>query len=168
MFVRILVFLIFSAASSADEAPTVPTVDNEGVRCPGDNVPFWEEAREAGWLGYGETWDLFTCDQGVPTYAPDANRRWEDMRTIRLRDGGYFSPESGRFYSNIVPVFLFGTMLLVFVGAWAAAWFVRRREQAIPQTACSSCSLSIPISPLEVGLFCPRCGTPVVGIQTSQ
>ncbi len=159
-----LVWLTGGVAPAAMAQAPAPTVVPE-FRCPGDNVAFWEEVREAGWVGFGETWDFDTCNQGADVFAAGANRRWKKMRPVRLAGGQPFglTEEDVAFYTTIVPYLAFGSLLGVFLLAWGFALIMRRRFVAPPLIPCPTCGAKLPVSEEEGGMFCPGCGTAVVG-----
>jgi len=158
--------LLVSSAHADDVVePSDGAVDlDEEFRCPADSPEFWAEVREAGWVGYGETWDLHTCDEGVEVFAEGASRRWKKMRP-QLANGGLprvMDAEDVEFYATVLPYGAFGSLGVIFVLAWLFALIQRRRAEPVEVVACPSCAVEIPIRPDEGGVFCPACGAATV------
>jgi hypothetical protein len=145
-----------------DAAPDAPSAfADEGFRCPGDDPFFFEEMRSAGWVGYGETWDLTICDQGVPVYAEGATTAWPDFR-LRRPARPPIDEKDILFYATILPYALFGGLAFVFGAAWLIALVQGRKRTPFAMVACGACGVRVPITAREVGVFCPSCGTGVV------
>lgn len=137
---------------------------SEGPRpfhCDGTDPALFLEREEAGWLGYGETWDHDTCAEGATTiYAPGA-RQWADMRPKwSLAVAPKMNYEA---YAHAFPVAAFGGLGGVFGIAWFFAFLHRRRRVRTATLACPSCDNEIPVhldDPALRNFFCPMCGAP--------
>lgn len=144
-------------------APGVAHADDgaPAFHCDGTDPSLFLERQEAGWVGYGETWDHDTCAEGSTTiYAPGA-RQWAAMRP----DWSYAAASSfdAQFYATVFPVVVFGGVAAVFGIAWLAAFVHRRRRVRVVTMACPSCSTAVPVhldDPALRNLFCPACGAP--------
>lgn len=152
-------------SEAAADAPRTVGVEGE-FRCPGDDPGFWMDWNEAGWVGYGETWDLNTCSQGLPVYAKGANRRWPDMRPQLANAGArklkpMMSDAEIHYYTNVLPYMAGGVLGLAFLLAWAMTFLDRFKKRTVRLVACESCGIKTPIDKIEGGVFCPKCGAGV-------
>lgn len=144
--------------------PAFAQVDDDDApfHCDGKDPALFEEMREAGWVGYGETWDQETCGEGATIYAPGA-RQWADMRpkwSLAAR------PKIDvEFYSKVFPIVAFGGLASIFGVAWLAAFLQRRRRVRVATLSCPSCSVEMTVTlddPALRSLFCAGCGAPCV------
>jgi hypothetical protein len=162
-----------AAAPEAVEAPERSVGVDGPFRCPGDDPGFWMDYRESGWVGFGETWDLDTCSQGLPVYAKGANRRWPDMRP-RLANADarklkpLMSPAQIHYYTNVLPYMAGGVLGLAFLLAWALTFLDRFKKRTVRLVACDSCGTRTPIDKMEGGVFCPACGAGVPFAEDAQ
>jgi predicted RNA-binding Zn-ribbon protein involved in translation (DUF1610 family) len=152
------------ASADGAEAPSVG-VDGE-FRCPGDDPGFWMDYRETGWVGFGETWDLDSCSQGLSVYAKGANRRWPDMRPKLANAGArklkpMMSEAEIHYYTSVLPYMAGGVLGLAFLLAWAMTFLDRFKKRTVRLVACESCGTTTPIEKVEGGVFCPSCGAGV-------
>jgi hypothetical protein len=132
------------------------------LRCDGKDLAFFMEMKEAGWVGYGETWDLETCGEGREIYATGATRAWQGMRPQWSR---LAAPNVDvRFYSTIFPLAAFGSLGGIFGLAWLMAFFQRRRRVTVTELECPSCGVAMPVhlDDPHASHFCPGCGVPCV------
>ena len=128
-------------------------------RCPATNVAFFEEIKKAGWLGYGETWDMNTCGEGYDVFAEGATSRWRKMR--RQFHVFYRLNVDAEFYTFVLPAVTFGSLAVMLAIAWVVAFFVRRRKVVVVDVPCPACSVNIPVPLTDLSqgsLFCPACG----------
>jgi|GEM_PF-1748279 len=150
-----------------DEKPAdwQPAVAPGEFRCPADNEGWWKDAKEGGWVGYGETWDLHTCEEGKHFYFPGATSRWKDFRKPRKprvlspRPSG--KPVDVEFYSVILPTVAFGSIGMLGVLAWLIALFTRKKKLDVVDVSCPKCSTTIPViidDRHNKNMFCPACG----------
>jgi hypothetical protein len=153
--------LTLCAALGAASPALAQASAQPSFRCPGTNAAFFEEVQENGWWGYGETWDLKTCDQGNEVYAPAlADRRW---RAFRRMPRAPVDEADVAFYSTIFPAVAFGGLGGVFVIAWLLAAVQRRRKTRYVHLACTACDLTMDAPEVDTRLhsmFCPKCGSP--------
>lgn len=148
--------------------PGVAKDDDLTFHCDGTDPALFQEAEEAGWIGYGETWDQETCGQGATIYAAGA-RQWADMRpkwSLAIR------PQMNvEFYSRVLPFVAFGGLASIFAFAWLAAFWQRRRRVRVATLSCPSCSMAMQVTlddPALRSLFCPACGAPCVVVDEGE
>lgn len=137
--------------------------DTSPFHCDGTDLALFLERQEAGWLGYGETWDHDTCAEGATTvYAPGA-RQWADMRP---KWSYAVKPKVDvELYATVLPVVAFGGLATIFGLAWLAAFVLRRRRVRTATLSCPSCATEMPVhldDPALRNLFCPACGATCV------
>ncbi|MCP4503085.1 MAG: hypothetical protein GY822_24370 [Deltaproteobacteria bacterium] len=139
-----------------------PAVESGEFRCPADNPAWWQEAKEGGWEGYGETWDLHTCEEGNQFFFPGTVGRWRPyLRPIVMNVRPSGKPIDVEFYSVLLPTVAFGSIGLVAFLAWLLAMFTRKKKLALVEVPCPSCGLTVPVAvdeKKEKTLFCPGCG----------
>jgi hypothetical protein len=153
MLVRLLLlatsFALLALTSSAAHA-------QEGFRCDGTDPQFFEELKNAGTLGYGETWDETICDEGLEVYGEGANSRWRAFKQKRP----YKNPEN-QMLALVMPMFAMGGLAAVLLGASALAFAARMKKRVVLAVPCPACDTVLPI-PLDDesarSLFCPACG----------
>lgn len=150
------------------EQPSNP--EEAGLRpfhCPGDDFMLFEEMKEAGLVGYGETWDFFTCSQeGVDVFPTDATRIWKKLRPRLANPRGFrwtdrTAEEEVEFYSTVLPGVAFGSLLLIVLAAWGLAMIQTRKAHLVVNVACPHCKESVPVNikgKHNQGMFCPSCG----------
>lgn len=135
-----------------------PGAADDGFRCPGTNAAFFEELDAAGWVGFGEVWDMESCAQGQ-AYFTEGARQWAAMRPQYSR---LVAPKlNAEFYSTIFPVVAFGGLASIFVLSWLMAFIARRRRVRMATLSCPSCHNELPVTlddPALRSLFCPACG----------
>lgn len=126
------------------------------LRCDGTDPFFFEEMKNAGTLGYGETWDETICDQGLAVYGEGATSRWQAFKQKRP----YKNPED-QMLALVMPMFAMGGIAAVFLAASGLAFASRLRKRIVLEVACPACETGLPI-PLDDksarNLFCPACG----------
>lgn len=145
-----------------DDDPTSGADPLEAFRCPGDDPGFWMDMTEHGWVGYGETWDLHTCSEGVEFYAEGTNRKWKAMRPrLAHRVKPLMSEGEVLYYTTILPYMAFVSLGLVFALAWLMAFIGRFKKVPIHDVTCASCGTTTPVTREEGGVFCPSCGSAV-------
>jgi hypothetical protein len=140
----------------------LPGAAQEGAfRCDGTDPYLFEEMREAGWVGYGETWDFFTCTEGgQDIYTAAASKRFKDLRLQRPRKKLGLDIDV-EFYTSVVPTVAFGSLAMVVLVAGLIAAIQIRRRKPPALVNCPSCTLQVPIpvdDPKQTHLFCPGCG----------
>lgn len=126
--------------------------------CDGTDPALFQEMDEAGWLGYGETWDLHTCGEGAQAFVAGMNPRWRAWRSPRGREK---RQQEMSFYAAFFPFVAFGGIGSMFGVAWILAMIQRRRRTPRQFLFCADCDISIPVSADDPGLrnaFCPACG----------
>lgn len=142
--------------------PALAEDDDGPFHCDGTDPALFLEMQEAGWVGYGETWDQETCGQGATIYAAGA-RQWADMRPKWSLAA---LPEMDvQFYSTVFPVVAFGGLASIFGIAWLAAFLQRRRRVRVATLSCPSCETELQVTlddPALRSLFCASCGAPCV------
>lgn len=143
-------------------APSAFADDARPFHCDGTDPSFFLELQEAGWVGFGETWDHDTCAGGTTIYAPGA-RQWADMRPKWSLAA---APKvNGELYATVVPVVAFGGLGGIFALAWLVAFLQRRRRVRMATLSCPACATEMPVhldDPALRNLFCPMCGAPCV------
>lgn len=153
------------APADADAAPVARSVSDEPFRCPGTNAAFFEEIKEAGWVGFGETWDFNTCGEGITIYGEGATKAWPAFRSQRprpvlsVRPSG--KPVNVQFYATVLPWVAFGTIGVVIGLAWLLSILTRRKRITLVDVPCPKCAAEIPVplnDPDSKSLFCPACG----------
>lgn len=126
--------------------------------CDGTDPALFQEMQESGWVGYGETWDLHTCDEGAEAYVAGMNRRWRAWRGTKAREK---RKKEMSFYAALFPFVAFGGLGSMFGVAFLLAAFQRRRRVPRQYLYCRECAVSIPVAADDPGLrnaFCPACG----------
>jgi hypothetical protein len=152
---RLFVVLVALAAAAPAAAEQWP------FHCDGTDADFFREREEAGWVGFGETWDLQTCaGEGRDVFMSGATRRWKKLRPQWSRAA---APRVDvEFYSTVFPAIAFGATGAIFGVAWFMGFLHRRRRVRLINVDCPSCSVGIPVNLDEPsssgGLFCPSCG----------
>lgn len=153
------------AEAMAPAEPIVRSVSDEPFRCPGTNAAFFEEIKEAGWVGFGETWDFNTCGEGITIYGEGATKAWPAFRSQRprpvlsVRPSG--KPVNVQFYATVLPWVAFGTIGVVIGLAWLLSLLTRRKRITLVDVPCPKCAAEIPVplnDPDAKSLFCPACG----------
>jgi hypothetical protein len=132
--------------------------DERKFHCDGTDPALFQEMQESGWVGYGETWDLHTCDEGAEAFVAGMNRRWRSWRTQKVREK---RKKEMSFYAALFPFVAFGGLGTMFGVAWILAAFQRRRRVPRQYLFCGDCAVSIPVAAEDLGLcnaFCPACG----------
>lgn len=136
--------------------------DDDGFHCDGKDPALFQEMKEAGWIGFGETWDMETCSDGVTHYAAGATQ-WADMRpkwSLLAR------PKiNAEFYSKVFPYVAFGGLASIVGIAWLAAFIQRRRRVHTATLSCPSCANEMTVTlddPALRNLFCAACGATCV------
>ena len=160
--------LLFVATAALADAPAAPAVASEpyvktaparAFRCDGTDEAFFEELKNAGAVGYGETWDETICDEGVEIYAEGASSRWKAWR----RKPSLQRNAEEQALALVLPLVGFGSIAAVLLGAAAVAAAGRLRRQTVLTAACPACASELPIR-ADAGrtqhLFCPMCGAP--------
>ena len=155
--------MALTAAVALGSGAALAGDDGSAFHCDGTDASLFLERQEAGWVGYGETWDHETCAEGATTiYAPGA-RQWADMRpkwSLAAR------PKIDvEMYATVFPVVAFGGLAFIFGAAWLAAFVQRRRRVRTATLACPSCATEMPVhldDPALRNLFCPACGATCV------
>ena len=143
-------FALLAAGARADAG------SGADLRCDGTDPQLFEEMQKNGTLGYGETWDEHTCDQGVDTFAEGADARWAKMRTPRK----HVVSAEDQMLALIMPMAAVGGLGAIFLGAAAVAAVTRMRRRIVLEVACPSCEAPLPIAVDDKSheLFCPMCG----------
>lgn len=147
--------------ASAAQAPFGSGAEAAAERdfhCDGTDPALFQEMQESGWVGYGETWDLHTCDEGAEAFVAGMNRRWRSWRGEKVREK---RKQEMSFYAALFPFVAFGGLGTMFGVAWILAAFQRRRRVPRQFLFCRSCDVSIPVAADDPGLrnaFCPACG----------
>ncbi|MFZ9889002.1 MAG: hypothetical protein ACO3JL_16015 [Myxococcota bacterium] len=156
------VSLLSAAPTFASPNDASPEVSLPAFHCDGTDPALFQEMREAGYVGYGETWDHDTCGQGATVYAAGATQ-WADMRpkwSLAAR------PKiDAEFYATVFPTVAFGGMGALFAIAWLIAFLQRRRRVRVAHLACPACSVKMTVTLEDPSLrnqFCPACGTSCV------
>lgn len=150
------------ADTSVVPAPASLESDPAGARafhCDGTDPALFQEMQEAGWVGYGETWDLHTCDQGSAVFAPSATRRWRAFRSAAAAQRK--AQEEASFWAMLFPFVAIGILGALFAAAWLLAVLLRRRWEPKLSLVCSACAVEIPVDaddPAMRNQFCPSCG----------
>ncbi len=137
-------------------ASAAPAHADEGFRCDGTDPFFFEELKDAGRLGYGETWDESVCDEGLEIYGEGANARWRAFQQKRP----YKNPED-QMLALVMPMIAMGGMAAVFLGASALAFASRMKKRVVLNVPCPACETELPIAVDDESarsLFCPACG----------
>lgn len=140
----------YSAGVRAEEEPV--------FHCDGRDPAFFQELREAGFVGYGETWDFHTCDEGSDVYAPGATARWRAWRSPQVKRA---RARDLSFYAVFFPFIACGALGAIFGGAYAIAALRRRRSPARLAFSCTECAFTLDVpadDPALRSLFCPACG----------
>lgn len=154
--------LALSAPAFAEAAEPRP------FHCDGTDPALFEEIRESGWVGYGETWDLNTCDQGAEIYFEGTTSQWKAWRLQRPVTKK--TPEV-QFYATLFPFVAFGVLGSIFGIAWVAAAITRRRRIPKVLLSCPSCSVEMPVpldDPAFRSMFCPACGGACVVVDQAE
>ena len=160
--------------AATDEAAARSASIDEPFRCPGTNVAFFEEIREAKWVGFEETWDFNTCGEGYAIYGEGATKAWPAFRSQRKRPRMVLSvrpsgkPLDVEFYATVLPWVAFGTIFVVIALAWLLSLVTRRSRITVVDVTCPKCAAEIPVplnDPDAKCLFCPACGGASVIVQ---
>ena len=118
-------------------------------------------------VGYGETWDFFTCAaEGVDVFPQDATRIWKKLRPRLVNPSGFrwtdrTAEEEVEFYSTVLPGVVFGSLIMVVVLAWILALIRARKADVVVSVTCPHCAQTIPVNihgKHSQGTFCPACG----------
>lgn len=159
-----LLCLALLSAGAAFANPEGGRLDENppSFHCDGTDPALFQEMLEAGYIGYGETWDHDTCGQGATVYAAGATQ-WADMRpkwSLAAR------PKiDAEFYATVFPAVAFGGMGALFAVAWLLAFMQRRRRVRVAHLACPACSVKMTVTLDDPSLrnqFCPACGASCV------
>lgn len=158
--------VFFCAISLAAPA----AAEDNGFRCDGTDPRLFEEMREAGWVGYGETWDFFTCtEDGQDIFTAAASRRFRALRLQRPHVPMSMDIDV-EFYSNVIPAVTFGSFGLVIAVAAFMALVQMRRRVPPALVDCPACSVQVPVpldDPTSLHMFCPRCGQASFSVEKS-
>jgi hypothetical protein len=148
-----------SLTPPAHAAPDLSASDPQAFRCDGTDEAFFAEMKQAGRVGYGETWDEHVCDQGVEVYGEGANSRWSAWKK-RTRPR---ATEEDQALALVLPLVSFGGLGAVALAAAALAFAQRMRRLPVLNVACPSCDAELPVAQEQGKLqhmFCPMCGAP--------
>ena len=150
MFRLVLAFALASSGAALADSPA-------GFRCDGTDPFFFEELNQAGWLGYGETWDERLCDEGLSIYAEGAGSRWQAIKRPRSRH----QSDEDQMLALVVPMVGFAAFAAVFVASSLVAFASRMKKRIVLAVPCPACAaeLAIALDDKEGRqLFCPSCG----------
>lgn len=149
LLLPVVLGLTFACVATASHA-------SEATRCDGTDPFFFEELKNAGTLGYGETWDETLCDEGFEIYGEGATSKWRAFKQKRP----YKNPED-QMLALVMPLVAMGGLAAVLLGASALAFASRMRKRIVLNVPCPACDTELPIPVDDESarkLFCPACG----------
>ena len=147
------VYLAAAPALAADDATA------RAPHCDGTDPFLFDEMQKNGLVGYGETWDEHTCDDGAEVYSEGATSRWRALRTKRVP---HVSPED-QMLALIMPMVVIGGLGAIFLGAAALAALMRLRKRVVLSVPCPACDAELSVvvdDPNTHSQFCALCGAP--------
>jgi hypothetical protein len=145
----------------AADAPRTNAPDVSGFRCDGTDPFFFDELQraQADRVGYGETWDERTCDEGAEIYAEGSTSQWRALKRKKIR-----ATDEEQALALVLPMVSFGGLAAVALAAAVLALAARLRRVSVLQAPCPACGAELPVEAREhtEHMFCPMCGAPCI------